>query len=102
QQAKADEGAGRVRRSGFGRFVGHGRQDTGAPFRTRPAPASAPARLRPWPWLFVVAASAASSWHPPAKAGRAGWGGVLSGSARTVDTPSQPPLPSHGEGQEQS
>src|SRR3546814_4100994 len=36
----------------------------------------------------------------PAKAGE-GWGGVPSGSVRTVSTPSQPPLPSQGEGPKQ-
>src|SRR3546814_8815078 len=34
--------------------------------------------------------------------GRAGWGGVPLESARAVTTPSQPPLPSQGEGQDHS
>src|SRR5690606_24307611 len=87
---------------GFGRFVGHGRQDTGAPFRTRPAPASAPASLRPWPWLFVGAASAASSWLPL----RRQTGPIREGFLLDQHCPGPPPpslpLPSQGEGQEQS
>src|SRR5690606_39985895 len=46
---------------------------------------------------LVGAAEAASLAPSAAKAGE-GWGGVQLVSLRTVGTPSQPPLPSQGEG----